>query len=53
MLDLIRIISFLFILFFDGEEKIIEAFKFEDRYYTKKDTFIAEEYITKVENASN
>ena len=38
---------------FNGEEKVYEAFKFEDRYYTKKGTFIAEEYITKVENASN
>ena len=34
---------------FNGEEKVYEAFKFEDRYYTKKDTFIAEEYIIKVE----
>ena len=38
---------------FNGEEKVYEVFKFEDRYYTKKDTFIVEEYITKVENASN
>lgn len=45
--------QFLVHTFFDGEEKVYEAFKFEDRYYTKKDTFIAEEYITKVENASN
>ena len=45
--------QFLIHTFFDGEEKVYEAFKFEDRYYTKKDTFIAEEYITKVENASN
>ena len=45
--------QFLVHTFFGGEEKVYEAFKFEDRYYTKKDTFIAEEYITKVENASN
>jgi len=38
---------------FNGEEKVYEAFKFEDRYYIKKNTFIAEEYITKVENESN
>ena len=41
--------QFIVSTFFNGEEKIYEAFKFEDKYYTKKDTFIAEEYITKVE----
>ena len=41
--------QFLVYTLFNGEEKIYEAFKFEDKYYTKKDTFIAEEYITKVE----
>jgi hypothetical protein len=45
--------QFLVYTFFDGEEKTYETFKFEDKYYTKKGTFIAEEYITKVENASN
>ena len=38
---------------FNGEEKTYEAFKFEDKYYIKRNTSIAEEYITKVENASN
>lgn len=45
--------QFLVYTLFNGEEKVYETFKFEDKYYTKKDTFIAEEYITKVENASN
>ena len=38
---------------FNGEEKVHEAFKFEDKYYIKRNVSIAEEYITKVENASN
>jgi hypothetical protein len=34
---------------FNGEEKTYEAFKFEDKYYIKRNTSIAEEYIIKVE----
>ena len=41
--------QFLVHTLFNGEEKTYETFKFEDKYYTKKDTFIAEEYITKIE----
>ena len=41
--------QFLVHTLFNGEEKTYEAFKFEDKYYTKKNTFIAEEFITKVE----
>lgn len=34
---------------FDGEEKVIEVFSFQGRYYTKRSTFINDEFITKVE----
>ena len=45
--------QFLVYTLFNGEERVFKAFKFMDTYYTKKNTFIDEEYITKVENASN
>ena len=41
--------QFLVSTVFNGEEKTTEAFKFEDRYYIKRNVSIAEEYITKVE----
>jgi|SRR5690349_13299315 len=34
---------------FKGEEKIIETFLFQGRYYTARNTSIVDEYITKVE----
>ena len=41
--------QFLIHTFFDGEEKIIEAFKFRNKYHTSITTSINEEYITKIE----
>lgn len=41
--------QFLIHTFFDGEEKIIEAFKFRNKYRTSITTSINEEYITKIE----
>ncbi len=41
--------QFLVYTLFNGEEKTYEAFKFEDKYYIKRNTSIAEEYITKLE----
>ena len=41
--------QFLVHTFFDGEEKIIEAFLLDGKYHTSKTTSINEEYITKIE----
>jgi hypothetical protein len=41
--------QFLVYTFFGGKEDKTEAFKFENKYYIKRNTSIAEEYITKVE----
>ena len=41
--------QFLIHTFFDGEEKIIEAFLLDGKYHTSKTTSINEEYITKIE----
>lgn len=41
--------QFLIHTLFEGEEKTIKTFKFEDKYYTGKNSYIAKEYITKIE----
>ena len=41
--------QFLVSTFFGGENKDVEAFLFNGTYYTSKNRFINEEYITKVE----
>lgn len=41
--------QFLIHTLFEGEEKTIKAFKFEDEYYTGKNSYIVKEYIIKIE----
>ena len=41
--------QFLVSTFFGGKEDKTEAFKYKDKYYTKINTSIVDEYITKVE----
>lgn len=45
--------QFLVSTFFGGENKDVEAFLFQGRYYTKRNTSINEDYITKVVKLNN
>lgn len=37
--------------FYDGEAQEVDCFRFNDRYHTRKNTSINEEYVTNIERA--
>ena len=49
LINLIYHIKFIVSIFLVLKEDKIEAFKFEEKYYTKINTSINEQYITKIE----